>query len=51
VGVNFFGTEISKEYIEMADENIQNFMRNDKKSDDSLRQKKTEENWVTLDKF
>ncbi len=51
MGVNFVGTEISREYAEMAEENIRNFMHNDKKSDDSLRQKKNEDNWATLDKF
>lgn len=51
LGVNFIGTEISKGYIEMAEENMRNFIHIHKTSDDTLRQKKNEENWVTLDKF
>ena len=29
LGVNFVGTEISKEYVEMAEENIRNFKPSD----------------------
>jgi site-specific DNA-methyltransferase (adenine-specific) len=51
LGVNFVGTEISKEYVEMAEENIRNFMPLDKVSDDSLRQKQIEDRLVRLDEF